>query len=135
MTIRQITELAAENFHASSCILARGISAVNTPLPSPQSDPMRDFPAAITLNLEGPAHVHITVMDEAFPADAGSVTPPAPCPDPVYSVFDPTGSDDWTGLGRRSGLVGVCAGEGVASDPVVGFAGDDVDPWVAVAWE
>ncbi|MET7679299.1 hypothetical protein [Streptomyces sp. NPDC005423] len=97
---------------------------------------MRDFPAAITLNLEGPAHVHITATDEAFPADAGSVTPPAPCPDPVYNVFDPTGSDDWTGLGRRSGLVGVCAEEGVvASDPLVTFAGDDVDPWVAVAWE
>lgn len=29
-------------------------------------------------NLAVPAQVHITVMDEDFPADAGSVTPPAP---------------------------------------------------------
>jgi hypothetical protein len=45
-------------------------------------------------NLEGPAHVHLAVTDEAFPADAGSVTPPSPRPDPVYSVLDPTGSGD-----------------------------------------
>jgi hypothetical protein len=78
------------------------------------------------LNLEGPAHVHITLMDEAFPDEAGSVTPPAPCPEPVYSVFDPMGIGDWTGLGRRSGVVGVCTGEGAVPVPVVA-------PWVAVA--
>jgi hypothetical protein len=78
------------------------------------------------LNLEAPAHVHITLIDEAFPAEAGSVTPPAPCPDPVYSVFDPTGIEDWTGLGRRSGDVGVRPAVGAATVAVVA-------PWVAVS--
>ncbi|MFY4722312.1 hypothetical protein [Streptomyces sp. LaBMicrA B280] len=109
-TMRQITELAAVNFHASSCRLACGISAVNTPLPSAHWEPARVPPAAVMPSLEESAHVHITLKDEAFPADAGRVTAPVPCPDPVYRVFDPAGTGDWTGSGRRSGDVGGCAG-------------------------
>lgn len=56
-------------------------------------------------NLAGPAQLHLTVTDGALPADAGSVTPAAPRPDPAYSNSSPTGSGDRTGSGRRSGLV------------------------------
>jgi hypothetical protein len=133
MTIRQTTEFTAESLHFSSWRRARGISAVNTPLPSPHWDPARGLPAALMPNLEGPAQVHLTVTDEAFPADRGSVTPPAPWPEPVYSVFVPTGSGDWTGSGRRSGLVGVPTGEGVAPGSVDAFAGADAPRWPAVA--